>query len=98
MSQRKFAKNLSNVCSVRTNPHSLTPTNPKKHKSPYSHSKCSCNSNLNHVSYGELQIVLENLQTIKQKASAQLQQLTTENDTLRQEITELKQYINELKV
>jgi len=82
MSHRKTSVNLINVSSVKTN-NNQTPTNRKNSKSPFSNSKCCHQPNQQTVSYGELQIVLENLQTIKQKASAQVKILSEENSQLK---------------
>lgn len=95
--ERKFSKNIANVSSVKTNQSQLTPTNKKTSKSPISHSKCSHQtSSKQNVSYGELQIVLENIQTIKQKATAQVKQLNDENNLLREEIAQMENCIEKL--
>jgi molecular chaperone GrpE (heat shock protein) len=65
-------------------------------RSPLTASKFNASNSKPNVSYGELQIVLENIQEIRRKANQQIAILTGDNQKLREELTRSHQDFEEL--
>jgi septal ring factor EnvC (AmiA/AmiB activator) len=65
-------------------------------RSPLTASKFNASNTKPNVSYGELHIVLENIQEIRKKANLQIAHLSTDNQKLREELMRSQQDYDEL--